>query len=96
MGKPAARISDLHTCPMVTALVPHMGGPIMPPGCPSVLIGGIPAARMGDMAACAGPTDAIASGNPKVLVGGRPLARMGDPTVHGGVIVSGFAKVLVG
>jgi uncharacterized Zn-binding protein involved in type VI secretion len=81
---------------MVTALVPHVGGPILPPGCPKVLIGGMPAARMGDMCTCVGPPDVIAMGDPTVLAGGMPLARMGDPTAHGGVIVLGFPKVLSG
>jgi uncharacterized Zn-binding protein involved in type VI secretion len=94
--QPAARVGDMHTCPMVTVLVPHVGGPILPPGCPTVLIGGMPAARMGDMCTCVGPPDVIAMGDPTVLVGGQPLARMGDPTAHGGVIVLGCPKVLAG
>jgi uncharacterized Zn-binding protein involved in type VI secretion len=100
MGKPAARISDMHTCPMVTPGVPpipHVGGPVMPPGCPTVLIGGMPAARVGDMATCVGPPDAIAPpGSPTVLIGGMPAARMGDMTVHGGTIVIGCPTVLIG
>ena len=97
MGKPAARISDMHTCPMVTGVVPHVGGPILPPGCPTVLIGGIPAARVSDMATCVGPPDVIAPpGGVTVLIGGMPAARMGDMTVHGGVIVVGFPTVLIG
>ena len=69
-GKPAARISDMHTCPMVTVLVPHVGGPILPPGGPTVLIGGLPAARVGDMATCVGPPDVIIPpGCPTVLIG---------------------------
>lgn len=96
MGKPAAAIGDMHVCPMVTGLVPHVGGPILPPGCPNVLIDGKPAARMGDIVGCAGPPDAIAAGAPALLVGGKPLARMGDPTVHGGMIVTGCARLLVG
>jgi uncharacterized Zn-binding protein involved in type VI secretion len=76
--------------------VPHVGGPILPPGCPTVLIGGLPAACVGDMAVCVGPPDVIVSGAFNVLVGGRPAARMGDPTAHGGVIVLGYPPVLVG
>jgi uncharacterized Zn-binding protein involved in type VI secretion len=76
--------------------VPHVGGPILPPGCPTVLIGCLPAACVGDMATCVGPPDAIVMGAFNVLVGGRPAARMGDPTVHGGVIVVGCFNVLVG
>lgn len=83
---PAARLGDLHVCPMVTALVPHVGGPILPPCCPTVLIGGQPAARVGDMAFCAGGPDVIALGSMTVLIGGQPAARLGDLTAHGGVI----------
>ena len=93
---PAARITDMHTCPQVTVLVPHVGGPILPPGCPTVLIGGLPAACMGDMATCVGPPDAIVRGSATVLIGGRPAARMGDNTAHGGVIVAGFPTVMIG
>jgi uncharacterized Zn-binding protein involved in type VI secretion len=69
-GQPAARVGDMHTCPMVTGVVPHVGGPIMPPGSVTVLIGGMPAARMGDMATCTGPPDTILGGLPTVLIGG--------------------------
>ncbi len=96
MGKPAARITDMHTCPMVTGVVPHVGGPIISPCCPTVLIGGLPAARVGDMAVCTGPTDTIAMGSPTVQIGGQMAARIGDPTVHGGVIVVGLPTVLIG
>jgi uncharacterized Zn-binding protein involved in type VI secretion len=95
MGQPAARVGDMHTCPMVDPK-PHVGGPILPPGAPTVLIGGRPAARMGDLVTCVGPPDAIAMGEPTVLVGNRPAARLGDPTVHGGCIVAGFPTVLIG
>ena len=81
---------------MVTGIVPHVGGPIMPPGCPTVLIGGQPAARMGDMATCVGPPDVIAKGSAKVLIGGQPAARMGDTCAHGGTIVMGYPKVMIG
>ncbi len=93
---PAARISDMHTCPMVQGTTPHVGGPILPPGCPTVLIGGMPAARMGDMAACAGPPDTIIVGSATVLIGGQPAARMGDQTAHGGTIVLGCPTVIIG
>ena len=100
MGKPAARITDMHVCPMVTPGVPpipHVGGPILPPGCPTVLIGNMPAARVGDMATCVGPPDSIIPpGSPTVLIGGMPAARMGDMTAHGGSIVLGFPTVLIG
>jgi uncharacterized Zn-binding protein involved in type VI secretion len=81
---------------MVTVLVPHIGGPIMAPGAPTVLIGGLPAARVGDMAVCVGPPDVIALGSFTVLIGGQPAARMGDMTAHGGSIVLGYPTVLIG
>ena len=93
---PAARVSDMHTCPMVTGVVPHVGGPILPPGCPTVLIGGMPAARAGDMATCVGPPDTIAKGSATVLIGNMPAARLGDNTAHGGVIVVGCPTVMIG
>ncbi len=92
---PAARISDMHVCPMVTGIVPHVGGPIAL-GCFTVLIGGVPAARMGDMAVCVGPPDVIAIGSPTVLIGGMMAARMGDMTAHGGCIVIGMPTVMIG
>jgi uncharacterized Zn-binding protein involved in type VI secretion len=78
----AARLSDMHVCPMVTALVPHVGGPILPPCCPTVLVGGLPVARVGDMAVCVGPPDVIAKGSATVMAGGQPVARVGDSTLH--------------
>lgn len=93
---PAARITDMHTCPMVTGVVPHIGGPILPPGCPTVLIGNLPAARVTDMAVCAGGPDAIAKGSPTVLIGNLMAARVGDITAHGGAIVMGFPTVMIG
>src|SRR4051794_28136432 len=93
---PAARVGDLHTCPLVTGLVPHVGGPVLPPGMPTVLIGGLPAARVGDLATCAGPPDVIALGSPTVLIGNMMAARMGDVTAHGGLIASGFPTVQIG
>ncbi|WP_421988712.1 PAAR domain-containing protein [Roseococcus sp.] len=95
MGLPAARIGDLHVCPMFTVLVPHVGGPIAL-GMPTVLTCSIPQSRVGDMCVCVGPPDAIAMGSFTVLVGGMPAARMGDLTVHGGSIVIGAPTVLIG
>jgi uncharacterized Zn-binding protein involved in type VI secretion len=92
----AARLGDLHICPASNGPVPHVGGPILPPCCPTVLVGGQPAARIGDLAACAGPVDAIARGSATVLVGGQPAARHGDLTAHGGVIVVGHSTVEIG
>jgi len=91
---PAARITDMHICPMWTGVVPHVGGPVLPPGCPTVLIGGLPAARVTDMCACVGPPDMIATGSMTTLIGGLPAARMGDMTAHGGVIVLGCFQVM--
>lgn len=93
---PAARLTDLHVCPMVTGVVPHVGGPILAPGAPAVLIGGLPAARLGDSAVCVGPPDTIVAGAPTVLIGGLPAARMGDGTAHGGTITLGCFTVLIG
>jgi uncharacterized Zn-binding protein involved in type VI secretion len=86
----------MHTCPLINpGPVPHVGGPICV-GLPTVLIGGMPAARVGDMAICVGPPDSIAMGTPTVLVGNMMAARQGDPTVHGGVVTVGFPTVLIG
>lgn len=93
---PAARVSDMHVCPMVSGWVPHVGGPINPPGAPTVLIGGMPAAKLGDMCICTGPPDSIIMGSSTVFIGGAPAARMGDSTAHGGVIVGGFPTVMIG
>ena len=96
MAFPAARLTDMHICPMLTVLVPHVGGPIAGPGTPTVLIGGLPAAGLGDMAVCVGPPDVIAMGSTTVLIGGKPAARMMDPCAHGGMIVLGCFTVLIG
>ncbi|MGO4711436.1 PAAR domain-containing protein [Bradyrhizobium sp. 2TAF24] len=96
---PAARLSDMHTCPMVTPglpPIPHVGGPITGPCAPTVLIGGLPAAKLGDLAVCVGPPDSIISGSTSVLIMGLPAARLGDSTAHGGAIVVGFPTVLIG
>ncbi len=91
MGMPAARLTDMHQCPL------HVGGPIFEPGCPTVLIAGLPAARLNDLALCQGnPIDAIADASHSVLIGGLPAARLGDPTRHGGRIVAGAGTVLIG
>lgn len=96
MGQPAARITDMHVCPMLTVLVPHVGGPILPPGCPTVLIGGLPAARVGDMCVCVGPPDVIALGSFTTLIGSMPAAQMGSLTAHGGTVILGCFTVLIG
>ena len=93
---PAARLTDMHVCPMVTGLVPHVGGPIAGPGVPTVLIGSLPAAVMGDTCICVGPPDTIAKGSATVLIGGKPAARLGDITAHGGNIILGLPTVMIG
>ena len=92
---PAARLLDMHVCPMVTVLVPHVGGPIAGPGAVTTLIGGMPAARVGDMAVCVGPPDVIVLGSFTTLFQGQPAAYMGSMTAHGGVVVMGFPMVMV-
>jgi uncharacterized Zn-binding protein involved in type VI secretion len=79
-----------------TPPIPHVGGPIVGPGCPQVLIGFMPAAVMGDMGTCVGPPAPLIKGSVKVLIGMKPALRMGDTTGHGGTIVSGFPQVLIG
>jgi len=99
MTTPAARISDMHVCPMMTPMIPpipHGGGPRVGPGAPTVLIGGLPAAVVGDMCVCVGPPDSIIKGSATVLIMGKPAARMGDSTAHGGTIVLGCPTVLIG
>ncbi len=81
---------------MVTGVVPHVGGPVLAPGAPTVLIGGLPAARVSDVATCVGPPDSIVQGSATVMIGGLPAARMGDLTAHGGVIALGCFTVLIG
>src|SRR5258706_11298773 len=99
MSSPAARIGDMHVCPMLTPglpPIPHVGGPIAGPGCPTVLIGGMPAARVGDMLVCVGPPDVIAMGSFTVLIGGMPAAQLGSMCAHGGAVVAGYPTVLIG
>ena len=96
---PAARLTDMHTCPMATPglpPIPHVGGPVIGPGIPTVLIGKLPAAVMGDNCVCVGPPDVIAKGSATVMIGNKPAARMGDTTVHGGSIVLGEMTVMIG
>lgn len=93
---PAARLSDMHTCPMVTGLVPHVGGPILPACAVTVLTCSMPQARVGDMLTCVGPPDTIVKGSATVMVNNMPAARLGDMTAHGGVIVVGAPTVIIG
>ena len=92
----AARITDLHTCPLSNGPVPHVGGPITGPGVSTVIIGGMPAAVLADTLTCVGPPDSIAKGSSTVFIGGKPAARMGDLTAHGGNITTGFPTVQIG
>ncbi len=93
---PAARLGDMHTCPMVDpGPKPHVGGPVAT-GAPTVIICGQPAARVGDTATCIGPPDSIAQGSPTVIISGQPAARLGDMTAHGGVITMGCPTVMIG
>ena len=93
----AARITDLHTCPMINpGGVPHVGGPVVGPGAATVLIGSMPAAVVGDLLVCTGPPDTIVKGSATVMIGGKPAARQGDLTSHGGVIVAGDPTVQIG
>lgn len=96
---PAARLTDMHVCPLVTPgmpSVPHVGGPVIGPGVATVLIGGLPAAVLGDNAVCIGASDVIVTGSTTVMIGGLPAARLGDTTGHGGSIVLGLPTVLIG
>ncbi len=96
---PAARLTDMHTCPMQTPgkpPIPHVGGPVTGPGVPTVMIGNLPAAVMGDMCVCVGPPDTIVKGSATVMIGGKPAARIGDTTAHGGSIVLGLPTVMIG
>ncbi len=99
MGQPAARVGDMHVCPMQTPAVPpipHVGGPLLPPGKINVLIGNMPAATATNMAVCVGPPDTVLKGSGTVLIGSMPAARMGDSCAHGGTIAAGFPQVLIG
>lgn len=93
---PAARLTDMHTCPAANGAVPHVGGPITGPGEPTVMIGKRPAAVVGDNCVCVGPPATIVSGSQTVMIGGKPAARMGDSTSHGGSIVMGEPTVMIG
>jgi len=96
---PAARLTDFHECPIITPglpPIPHVGGPIVGPGAPTVLIAGLPAARVGDMLVCVGPPDSITTGSATVMICGMPAARIGDKTAHGGTIILGAFNVMIG
>ncbi|EAQ82354.1 PAAR domain-containing protein [Blastopirellula marina] len=96
MGQPAACITYLQVCPMVTVIVPHVGGPIIGPGAVTVLVGEMPAAQVTNMCTCVGPPSTIVLGSATVLLEEMPAARMGDETDHGGVISLGLPTVLIG
>ena len=86
---PAARLTDMTVCPLVTGVVPHVGGPIVGPGAPTVLIGMMPAAVMGDMVTCVGPPNSIVKGSATVMIMNKPAARIGDMLAHGNTIMPG-------
>ena len=92
----AARSTDMHICPQITGTVPHVGGPILPGSNTTVLIGGLPAAILGDQCVCTGPPDSLVKGSSSVLIAGKPAVRMGDSTAHGGSVILGCATVLIG
>ena len=94
MGMPASRVGDMHVCPMVTGVVPHVGGPILPPGGMTVLVGSMPTARVTDLGTCVGPPDLGAVGTPVTLVMGLPVLHMGATTGHGGNVIIGLPTVL--
>jgi uncharacterized Zn-binding protein involved in type VI secretion len=96
MGMPASRVGDMHVCPMVTGVVPHVGGPVLPPGCMTVLIAKMPAATVTHLCTCIGPPDTIVVGSPTVLINKLPAARLGDTTAHGGTLIVGCPTVLIG
>lgn len=93
---PAARLTDMHICPLVTGTTPHVGGPVISATAATVLIVGLPAATVGDTLVCVGPPDTIIKGSATVFIGGKPAARMGDSTAHGGSIVLGAPTVIIG
>ncbi len=97
---PAARITDMHICPMQTPAfpspIPHVGGPVVGPGVPTVLIGSMPASVVGDSCVCVGPPDSVVKGSATVMIGNKPAARIGDTTAHGGNITVGYPTVVIG
>ena len=86
----------MHVCPLVNGTVSYVGGPVIPPATPNVIIAGMPAAKVGDMLTCTGPPDSIIKGSATVMIGGMPAARQGDSTAHGGTIVIGCPTVIIG
>lgn len=92
----AARVTDMHTCPMVTGTVPHVGGPLLPGSNSTVLIGKMPASIVGDSCVCVGPTDSLSVGSSSVFIAGSAAVRMGDATAHGGVVAAGCPTVIIG
>ncbi len=95
MSMPASMLAAMHVCPMVTGVVPHVGGPVSAPSAPTVLIGSMPAIGPGSMAVCVGPPDVVAMGSPTCLAGGLPISRMADTCAHGGTIVVPYPTVLI-
>ena len=95
MSKPIVTLSSMHTCPLVNAMIPHVGGPIIGPGCIGILANGMPISVMGDQCVCTGPPDVVIEGCPGVLANGMPITLMGSKTAHGGVVVQGVVGITV-
>ncbi len=96
MGQPAARLTDMHTCPMVTGVVPHVGGPISGPGHADGVDWRLARGTSATWRFAPAPPDTLAKGSATVLIGGTPAVRMGDGTAHGEVVVLGCPTVLIG
>ncbi|QDU95133.1 PAAR domain-containing protein [Lignipirellula cremea] len=96
MPFPATFVGALHVCPAVTVIIPHVGGPILGPGCPTVTVGEMPSSVEGDMCTCVGPPATISMGSPTVTFGGKPAARVMSPTAHGGMVTLGIPTVMIG
>lgn len=96
MGLPIARITDIHICPVVSGIIPHVGGPLLQVSVVTVLMGGLPAAQVSGMLSCIGAVDTIIVGSTTVLVGAIPVARFSDKCAHGGTLITCFPTILIG
>ena len=95
MKKQVVTIGTMHICPMVTGMIPHIGGPIIGPGCPGVKINGKPVSLIGDICTCSGPPDVVAQGHSGVFVNGTPIVVHNCLTAHGGIIPMGESGVII-
>ena len=94
--KQVVTINTMHTCPMTTGNTPHVGGPIIGPGCSTATLNGIPIALQGDKCICAaGGQDVILQGCPTATINGVPIALQGSPTAHGGTIPAGVPGAVI-